>query len=275
MAEEKNEHAQIMSKQAEKRKVEERLKLNSPMIYKIIVSDGHEELNRPYSSLIWSGIAAGLCISFSAICSGILYALLPADKSWELVRHFGYTIGFLMVIMGRLQLFTENTITAVLPTLSNLSLISIGKTLRLWWLVFLCNIIGTLAAALLLTYGDLIKPEYVEGIMAISYKFMQKEPFTAFVQGIPAGFILANLVWMLPSGRGQEPFMIILMTYIIALGDFSHVVAGSLEVFMVLLDGGASISEGMLVLMAAGFGNIVGGTGLFTLLAYAQIKEEL
>lgn len=253
----------------------ERMRLPAVSVYKIIAFDGHEELSRPLSSLIWSGIAAGICISLSVIASGVLNEVLPREGSWHLVQYFGYTLGFLVVIQGRLQLFTENTITAVLPTLANFSTRNVTKMLRVWGVVFGANMIGTFIIALLLTLFVFLPPEYMEGIMRVSYHYTDIPPMSALVRGIPTGLILASMVWIMPSCKGQETFTIIILIYLIALGEFTHVVAGSVEIFLVIFDSGISVLDGLLLLFSTALGNIIGGTGLFALLVYAQIREEI
>src|SRR5215467_10583709 len=96
-------------------KVEERSRPRTPVIYEIVRRLGEEEMVRPATSLWWSGVAAGLSISFSLLAQAILRTHLP-DAPWEpLVASFGYCVGFIMAVLSRQQLFTESTITAVLP----------------------------------------------------------------------------------------------------------------------------------------------------------------
>ena len=86
------------------------------LVYEIIRRDGAEELDRPTAALIFSGIAAGLVISFSFVFKAIIASYIPTDAIWtDLITNFGYTIGFLIAILGHMQLFTENTITTVAP----------------------------------------------------------------------------------------------------------------------------------------------------------------
>src|SRR5689334_24730144 len=95
--------------------VEELATPRTPVIYEVVRRLGEEEMERPATSLWWSGVAAGLSISFSLLAQAILQAHLP-DAPWRpLVVGFGYCVGFLMVVLGRQQLFTESTITVVLP----------------------------------------------------------------------------------------------------------------------------------------------------------------
>jgi formate/nitrite transporter FocA (FNT family) len=95
------------------------------------------------------------------------------------------------------------------------------------------------------------------------------------VQAIPAGFLVAAITWLLPNAKSSKFFVIFLMTYLIAIGDFAHVIVGSAEVFTLLLQSAITIPQGLLYLVMAALGNILGGTGLFTLMAYAQVKQEV
>ena len=108
------EAEEISEREAET--VEERSRLPAPLIYEIVRRMGEEEMERPATSLWWSGVAAGLSISFSLLAQAVLRAHLP-DTSWRpLLTSLGYPVGFLIVVLARQQLFTENTITPVLPS---------------------------------------------------------------------------------------------------------------------------------------------------------------
>src|SRR6202021_3164954 len=124
------------------RDVEEMSSPRAPVIYEVVRRLGDEEMERPITSLWWSGVSAGLSISFSLLAQAILEMHLP-DTPWRLlVAGFGYCVGFLMVILGRQQLFTESTITAVLPVLSKVSWESIWGMARMWSMVLMANLPG-------------------------------------------------------------------------------------------------------------------------------------
>ncbi len=105
---------------------------------------------------------------------------------------------------------------------------------------------------------------------------MANSPTEMFVKGILAGWLIAALVWMLPSAEGTEIFIITLITYIIALGDFTHIIAGSVEAIYMCVIGEVGFGQAF-----GGFfiptllGNVAGGTVLFALISYAQVREEL
>lgn len=256
--------------------VQERLKLRVPVVYKIVKHEGEEELARPAWSLWWSGIAAGIAISMSVVAEGTMHHYLP-DTPWRpLVENLGYTVGFLIVVLGRLQLFTENTITAVLPLVADRTMEKFTSLMRLWAIVFLANMIGTFLFAMAATYGGIFPAEHVESFRSISRHFMEKDAAEMLLHGIPAGFLIAAMVWMIPSAQYASFWVILMMTYVIALGDMSHVVAGSAEAFLLLLNGEIGLVETFGIFMVPTYiGNVIGGTVLFTMLAYAQVKDEL
>ncbi|SIT03653.1 Formate/nitrite transporter FocA, FNT family [Roseivivax lentus] len=245
-------------------------------VYEVINLEGREELRRPLWSLWWSGIAAGICISASVLAEGILHVIFEGHPYQGPIENLGYTVGFILVILARIQLFTENTITVVLPVLKEKSLTMLTCAARLWGVVFAANMVGTFFVAFLSIYGGTVIPEYVEGMKAISHHFAHYSPVEAFKYGIPAGFFIAAIVWMLPSSEGFEIFVIFLFTYLIAMGEFTHVVAGSKEAFLLMLAGDISVATAFFGLILPAFlGNVLGGTGLFALLAYGQVAWEI
>ncbi len=256
--------------------IDEKLRLTSPTIYEIISTEGEEELSRSLHSLGWSGLVAGLCISFSLFCEGYIRHNLPSEGNYFLLENLGYTFGFLIVILGRFQLFTENTITVVLPLLEKRTIRNFIRTLKLWGVVLMTNFIGTFIAALLVSQLTFVTDEQFEIFLNISRHAVDQDFMHVFQMAIPAGFLIACLVWMLPSSRGGTEFwVIIVMTYIIAIGDFAHIVAGSAEAFLLMIEGQIEIMKGIGFLVAACAGNIIGGTFLFALIAYNQVKNEM
>lgn len=255
--------------------IDERLRLASPTIYDIIATEGEEELARSLPSLGWSGLVAGLCISFSIFCEGYLRYNLPQEGNYFLLENLGYTFGFVIVIIGRLQLFTENTITVVLPVLEKRTKRNFIRMIKLWGVVMMTNFCGTFIAAFLVVNFNFVSPELLSVFTDISRHAVDQELIHVFQMAIPAGFLIACLVWMLPSARGGTEFwVIVMMTYIIAIGDFAHIVAGSAEAFILLLQSQIDIIKCLGFLIAASVGNIIGGTFLFAVLAYNQVKNE-
>jgi formate/nitrite transporter FocA (FNT family) len=256
--------------------VEARSSPRTPVIYEIVRKLGDEEMARPLTSLWWSGIAAGMSISFSVLAQAIIEAHLP-DAPWRpLISSFGYSAGFIMAVLSRQQLFTENTITAVLPVMAKPSLGTLWRLGRMWGIVLLANLVGTLVAALFCTFSPALPEELYQAMLGVSQHLTGHGWFALMFGGITAGFLMAAMVWMIPSADTAQFYVIALMSYLIALGGFPHIVAGSVEAFLLVLHGDAQASW-----MAVGFlapvlvGNTVGGTALFGLISYAQVMKEI
>jgi formate/nitrite transporter FocA (FNT family) len=268
------EHPGLSRQEAEI--VEERAHLRPVTVYEIVRREGEEEMRRPAASLWWSGLAGGLSISFSLLAQAILQLHLP-DAAWRpLVSSFGYCVGFLMVVLGRQQLFTENTITVVLPVAAELNFANLMRLGRMWSIVLAANIAGTLVAALFCSFAPVLPQDIRDAMLAIGGIMMEKGWFEMLFSAVSAGFLMAAMVWLIPSAEGTEFHVIALMTYLIAIGGFPHIVTGSVESFLLILDGRLGLMPalwqfGLPVLL----GNMIGGTALFAVISYAQVAQEM
>lgn len=252
-------------------------RLPAASVYKIIAHEGRRELRRPSASLWWSAVAAGVAMSASVIGVGALSLATPPDAAWaDAMRVLGYPFGFLIVILSRLQLFTENTITPILPLMLRPHLRAWIRTGRLWGLVLLGNLTGAAAAAALCMEGGLVGSPLREALVSVSQQAIDHTPIEAITQGVLAGFLIAALVWMLPSLKGQEFIGIFAITYLIGLAGAPHVIAGAVETFVVLFAGRLSLFDSFALKIAPTLlGNVIGGTMLFAALAYGQVWREL
>ncbi len=260
----------------ESKSAKERRRLRAAVVYEIIRLEGEAELARKFGALWWSALAAGLSIGFSVLSQALLEARLHGLPGASVIADLGYCVGFLIVILARQQLFTENTLTAVLPIMVHKNWNGILDVLRLWGIVLGGNLVGCFLFAAFLAYSGAFSQETQSAITEIGRHLMANTPGEMFVKGIMAGWLIAALVWMLPSAESTEIFIITLITYIIALGDFTHIIAGSVEAIYMWLIGEVGFWS-----MTGGFfiptllGNVAGGTVLFAVISYAQVREEL
>jgi formate/nitrite transporter FocA (FNT family) len=252
-------------------------KLAPKLLWEVIRRDGEEELTRPTRSLIYSGIAAGMMISMSVLGEAVFRTYLPPDASWSyLIENLGYSLGFLVVILGRMQLFTENTITTVLPVIADPRRPMFLAMARLWTIVLSANVVGAFAIAAFYAFTPALDREFVLAFDTLSTHATGFPPGEAFARAIPAGVLVAALVWMLPQRQGGAFPIILVFTWLIAAGDFTHVVAGSVEWAWMVWRGALGFWEGALrFFLPVLAGNVIGGTVIFTLLAYGQVRDEL
>jgi formate-nitrite transporter family protein len=256
--------------------IEARSTPETPVIYEIVRRHGEEEMVRPAVSLWWSGVAAGLSISFSLLAQAILRMHLP-DAGWrELIVALGYPIGFLMAVLSRQQLFTETTITAVLPVMAERSPRAVANLARMWGIVLAANMVGTLFAACFCSFTPVISDDLRSTMLDVSREALQHGWLEMMFRAVCAGFLMAALVWIIPSAQSAQFHVIMMMTYVIAVSRSAHIVAGSVEAFLLMVAGELSawrlFTDFFVPVL---IGNIIGGTVLFAVISYAQVMNEV
>ncbi len=255
---------------------EERLPSRAAAIHEQIRQDGEKELERDGMALLWSAIAAGLSMGASLMAKGIFQTHLADVPGAFLLENLGYTFGFVIVIMARQQLFTENTVTAVLPVMHKPSGSNFLLLLRLWGIVLLGNLIGTGLAALAFAQMPIFDEPTRLAFTHISEKVMANPPGEMFANAIVAGWIIATMVWMFPSAGAAKVLIIVLMTWLVALGDLSHIVVGSVEIWYLVFTGALPWQSFIWPFaLPTLIGNIIGGTFIFALLSHAQIRNDM
>ena len=267
MAEKKQPNAHEQVKEIE-------ISPSASTIHDAIKKEGESQLERSTFNLFWSGLAAGLSMSLSMIVEGILEAYLPYAEWTVLISSFGYTLGFVIVILGKQQLFTENTLKPVLPLLHDKTLEKFWNMMRLWGVVLFANLLGTLLVALVVAHTSAFEPHVLETFAKLGHEAMKPGFDTVLLRGIFAGWLIALMVWLLPDAGTMRVWIIILVTYVVAIGHFSHVIAGSMETFTIAAMGETSWGNVLLnYTLPALIGNILGGVVLVAAINHAQIQS--
>jgi formate/nitrite transporter FocA (FNT family) len=253
---------------------DDRSSTTAKVVHEAIRLEGTEELGRPSSSLWWSGIAAGLTMGCSMIGQGILQARLPEAPWRELVAAFGYCLGFLFVTMGRQQLFTETTLTVMLPVLHRTH--GLGDVARYWTIVFVGNVIATLLFAAALTIPGLFPSDIVHSFLKLGSEAVEPGFLTVLMKAVFAGWLVALMVWLMPAASSAKFVVIVAVTWLIAVAKFSHVIAGSAEAGFAAMQGAITWGDYLgEFLLPALIGNSFGGVVFVALLNHAQVKEEV
>ncbi len=255
----------------EESEAHERTAPTGAVVYQAVRKEGESELERSTSSLAWSGLAAGLSMGFCFATTALLHSVLP-DAVWRpLIAKLGYTTGFLIVILGRQQLFTENTLTVILPLLRRRDSVMFMNVLRLWTAVLGANVAGAAIFAMAIAHAPVFEPAVRQALDTLAPESMAAPFATTFVRGIFAGWLIALMVWLLPFAETARVWVIIIITYIVGLANFSHIIAGSVDALYLVATGRATILEflgNFFVPTLAG--NIVGGVSLVAAIAHAQ-----
>ena len=256
----------------QREEAEDRTSVSAVVVHEAIRMDGDEELNRPISALAWSGLAAGLSMGFSFVAQGLLQAHLP-DTPWRpLITNLGYSLGFLIVVIGRQQLFTENTLTAIIPLLAERKWGTFLSVLRLWAIVLAANLLGAHIFAWAAADTTFLKNDVQHALLQIAQTAAAVTVGSAIWKGVFAGWLIAMMVWMnAASDTGRLP-IIVTLTYVVSLAGLTHIIAGSVEVLFLVMVGATSwwayFTGYMLPTL---LGNIIGGVALVSALNHAQV----
>ena len=255
----------------EKEEAQDRTSVSATVVHETVRYDGEEELHRPVSALGWSALAAGMSMGFSLVAMALFRAYLP-DRPWRpLLVRLGYPMGFLIVIIARQQLFTENTLTAMIPLLARRDLKTLVRVIRLWTVVLVANLIGAHLFAWVVAVTPMFLPEVQSAMLALAKEAAAVTFGEAVLRGIFAGWLIAMVVWMLAAIDTGRIAVIVFMTYIVGLASLTHIIAGSVEVLFLVMVGVKSwgaIAFGYL--LPTLIGNVIGGVSLTAAINHAQ-----
>jgi len=259
----------------QRREAERRAAPPAAVVHEAVRADGEENLRRGTAALASSGLAAGLSMGFSFFVPGLIQAHLP-DASWRpLLTALGYPIGFLLVILGRQQLFTQNTLTVVLPLLERRDAATFGRVMQVWGVVLGANLLGALAVAWVAGGTPVFEPDILRTFTAIGQEAMAPDGSTMLLRAIFAGWLIALIVWLLPFAETARVWAIFAVTYVVALAGFPQIVTAAVTGFYLSTTGsvgwGAAFTGLLLPTLA---GNILGGVLLVAVLNHAQVAAD-
>ncbi|MEN3290543.1 MAG: formate-nitrite transporter family protein [Bradyrhizobium sp.] len=264
-----------ISKQQEE-EIRRQSRPNAALIHETIRAEGETELERSWWAILLSGLAAGLSIGLSLVVQGEFHAFIADESVRRLVAPLGYTVGFLVVVLGRQQLFTENTLAPILPLLHHRDRRTFLAVVRLWSLVLVSNIAGTWAVGFALAHTHVFEQPVWNAFVEISRRTVEGTFSATLLRAIFAGWLIALMMWLLPAAKGSRAHIIIIMTYVLALGEFAHIIAGSVDCSFLVQSGKATLSDYVFVFFIPTLlGNVIGGTTLVALLNYGQVAAEL
>ena len=245
-------------------------------IYEQVANNARQELGRSGVSLFISGIAGGIFMGLSGMGNAIAIALLtpagaqPSATTLFIAKMF-YPLGFIAVILGRSQLFTENTLYPVALVLAEKQ--HLWKTLRLWIIVLTANVLGAATFAALASFTGALRPEFVHAMSWLGFEAAARPISVIFWSGVVGGWIIATVAWLVSGSHSITGSVMIIwmLAFVVGLGGFAHCIAGSGEVLTTVFLGHAPPMTFVRWLSGAVAGNICGGVGMVTLLEYGQV----
>jgi formate/nitrite transporter FocA (FNT family) len=252
----------------ERREARHRRQISAKVVHEAIRYEGEEELDRSTAALMWSGLAAGLTMGLSLAAQGML-RVASEGLIWQgIIEALGYTLGFVFVVAGRQQLFTENTLTPVLPVFHDWS--RLGDLARLWGVVLLANLLGGLAFAWAAAVTPLFDATAQAAFVELAREATSPPTMVLFVRAIGAGWLIALMVWLLPAAEHARLAMIVLPTFLIGLAHLTHSIAGAVEASYLVFSGVATWLDYARFVSVAVAGNVIGGVVFVALINHRQ-----
>ena len=240
-------------------------------IYKQVATNAREELKRTSLSLALSGFGGGTFMGLSALGTAMAMALLPPGPSTQILSRLFYPLGFIVVIIGRSQLFTENTLYPVALVLAEKR--EFWNTMRLWAVVLPSNVCGAFAFACLVSLTPALNPHFVAALNQLGLDALANPSATVFWSGVMGGWIIALAAWLVSGSHSitGSVMVIWMLTFLVGLGNFAHCIATSGEIMVSVLTHHVAWQAYPRWFFPAVTGNVCGGVGMVTLLEYGQV----
>jgi formate/nitrite transporter FocA (FNT family) len=243
-------------------------------IFDQAAQNGREELSRSSRALAVSGLAGGFTMGLTPMAVAIVRSLLPSNPTSDLISYLFYPVGFIAVIVGRAQLFTENTLYPVVLVLTERR--HFLNTLRLWAIVLAANVAGAFLFAYLAVRTPSLEPKVVEELVKLGTDMVAVSTSNIFWSGVLGGWLIALVAWVVTASQwtiGQVA-MVWLLTFVVGAGHFSHSIATSNEILAASIGGPVPMSSFFHWLAFAVSGNVVGGVSIVSLLNWGQVHAE-
>ncbi len=239
---------------------------------------GLSEFRRPPLGLLLSSLSGGLDVSFSLLMMLVMWTLAHDAFSPSLTRILVanmYAVGFIFVVIGRSELFTEHTSRAMFPVLSGLA--TWPALLRLWGLVYLGNLLGVAAFSALL--AGLAVPLGIassDSFAALADPFIHRTGWLTLVSGTLAGWMMGLLAWLVAACRDTISQMAVvwLVTTSIGLAGMPHAIVGAGEVLVGVFAGQTTVEEFLRFQAFTTLGNSLGGVVFVALLKYGHSTRD-
>ena len=241
---------------------------------------GEERLARTKLDILYTSVIGGIEVSIGGLAAMLVVgATLTADPKLPLdmalaLGGLAFPIGFIFVIMGHSELFTENFLIPVVAVLNRKR--SLRSLFELFALSWLGNMIGAAIMAMLLLVPDSISASIHLGYVTYSaYKLGLPLP-GLFASAILAGLVMTALTWVLVAIHSPVGNILAIIAggYVLFAANLSHSIIGASLLFVGFVGANKQPLDVFAWIVLATAGNIVGGVGLVTLFRVVQAREK-
>jgi formate/nitrite transporter FocA (FNT family) len=243
-------------------------------IFEKVLENASDELQRSSRALAFSGVAGGMGMGLTGLSVATAQSLLGTSAWSEFASLMFYPLGFIAVIIGRSQLFTENTLFPVALILTERK--HVLNTLRLWMVVFLANIGGAMLFAFITMKTGALPYEVGIRLAALGIRSVAGSSVHIFWSAVIGGWIIALMAWTVTASHWTVGQIAVtwMLTAVVGMGRFAHCIATSGEILSAVFTSQVGIGAYGHWLLLATIGNVAGGVTFVTLLNFGQVKME-
>lgn len=241
-------------------------------IFQRVAATADSEFQRRPRMLFFSGVAAGLSLGVTFLARSALAGETGSGPG--LPGDLLYPLGFVLVVLGGYQLFTENTLTPITLVLSRLA--TIPALLRLWGIVIVANLVGASGAALLMSAPHALPDENLVVAREIARDVLRQPAGTLFVRAILAGGLVASMVWLVHAVRDGIGKLVVIygIMLLIPVAGLYHCVTGFTEAIFGVFEGEGSLADALGFFAVVAAGNTIGGVLLVAVINYGQTADN-
>jgi formate/nitrite transporter FocA (FNT family) len=249
-----------------------RVRASAGDIYERVKQDATEELERPAAALAFSALFAGATVGFGAVASAAVSATLVGHQGSQLLAAVFFPIGFIVVIIGRAQLFTENTLYPVTLVLDERR--HLFATARLWAIVLGANLVGAVLFAVLATKSGALDPDVIAKLAQDGHRAMSGSWPSVFWSAVLGGWMIALVAWLIQSTEAVsgQVALIWALAFLVALLRLDHCVSTTVQAICALIKGQAHLGRTLVWLAVVIAGNVAGGVLIVAVLNYGQVR---
>lgn len=253
---------------------------NPDEIWDESVEEGERRLSRGTVALGATGLVGGVDVMLGVmsltVVSGALAVSLP-----EQIAHIGgslfFGIGFVLLIVGRSELFTENFLIPVGAVLRGKR--GPGDLFRLWGITMVANVIAIIVLALILTRAGLVPPETLDAAGKMADTFAGRDFASALLSAILAGTTMTLMTWLTHATERDTGRILVAMLigFVLAAPSLNHAIVSVGEMaFGLFADTPEKATWTDLAqnFPVAVLGNVIGGLGFVTLMRVLQVRGE-
>jgi formate/nitrite transporter FocA (FNT family) len=243
------------------------------------LDEGQRRLERGWPALAATGFAGGADVMFGIVAVGVASAGLAAtlpEPSAHIIGSLFFGLGFVFIIIGRAELFTENFLIPVGAVVDGRE--STTRLVRMWGTTLVLNFVGLVLLGALVSLKGVLPAGSLHAVGVIANTLSDRSFLAALFSAIVAGVVMTVFTWIATASESAVGRMLaaLLVGFLLAAPTLNHAVVGFGEMFLALLAG--TTHAGWLDLVRnvsiAVLGNVIGGVGLVFTTRLAQVSSN-